>query len=623
MDVVSLCALRAFGFEWQPRAGTHVLTIVCKATFMLRPDVCALAPDQEEPSNVDLHWNDDPGRSVVVPSDRAPYKLRADVVLVGRAHAPKQQPVRAIVTRLVVGEIDKSIEVWCSRSIKKYGDQVVEGQRMTQMPLTWERAAGGPETNNPAGSRLDAAPDRDGMVALPNLQPPGVYVGQWGDTFAPIGYGPIAPKWPSRVQRLHRHISSFDIQGWENQPLPADFDYGYFNVAPLDQQIAELRPDERILLENMHADHERLVTKLPGIRPRAIADRATGEREELPLVADTLWIDTDRKICTVVWRGQLGLRHSQEKGRVAFWIDGHPMEESVSAASKDSPVSSRAARKYEDRPVSKTLTLIPGDDAEKGPILPFLAGAPAPPPLVGMTPQAPPAWLGARASMKISEGMSTLVGATAEKGKDPLPFVRAAGASPGSMSDAVARPAPPPVDSERLLARAETDDGTGTAVEPMSWRGKDALPFVRAPSPALPVQPPPVSEPMPAFAPLVQSALVPDVAAPRMESSAKKAAPGVKKPIDKATIERHAEVKAELWTKGDPRAAVEDVLRELGIDEDEYREGEVVLRDALAEEAKIGGSTLSRAVRVAVKRAQIVATTAGAKGVGERASSGI
>src|SRR5215212_7838266 len=112
MDVVSLCALRASGFEWQPRAGAYTLTVICKATFELRPNECALDPEQEDPSDTDTYWNDDPARSLVMPSDRAPYKVRADVVLVGHAYAPKREPARAIMTRLLVGEIDKSIEVW-------------------------------------------------------------------------------------------------------------------------------------------------------------------------------------------------------------------------------------------------------------------------------------------------------------------------------------------------------------------------------------------------------------------------------------------------------------------------------------------------------------------------------
>jgi hypothetical protein len=661
MDVVSLCALPASGFEWQPSAGTYLLTVICKATLELRPNVCVLAPEQEPPFDVDSHWNDDPNRSVVVPSDRAPFKPRADVVLVGHAYAPRQQAARSITTRLVVGEIDKSIEVWCNRSARKQpGGQIAEGPRLTQMPLTWERAAGGPESDNPVGLRFDAEPDQYGMVTIPNLQPPGAQVDQWGKTFAPIGYGPMAPQWPSRARRLHPHTMTFPVHGWEDRPLPARFDYNYFNVAPPDQQIEKLRPDERILLENLHPAYERLVTALPGIQPRAIADRATGEREEIALVADTLWIDTNEGICTVVWRGRLALRHSQEAGRVAIWIDELTAESSASAAASHSP---------EEELESAPDTPRSSNEIEKWPALPFVKSAPVAPPSVGMS--AAPPWVAPLTNSKVGKTTGVAVG----PGKDPLPFVR--GASPALKSEAAAQPA---------AAQAIVDEDTATrdvGSEPVIPRPDGVLPFQPSAGPALaafepgraqstsssrpvdvfsalPFRPPapmpespPVSAPVPPVVPfspgaLSQSALsqsappqsalsqsappqsalprsapIVEVAAPSAVISSRKAASTVKRPVDQATIDRHADVKAALWTKGDPRAAVEDVLRELGIDEDEYREGEERLHDALAEEAKAGGSTLARAVRVAVKRAQLVATTPGAKGAGERASSGI
>ncbi len=765
MDVVSLCALPASGFEWQPSAGTHVLTVVCKATFELHPNTCVLASEQEEPLSVDAHWNDDPNRSLVVPSDRAPYKPRADVVLVGHAHAPGQQPARRVMTRLVVGEIDKSIEVWCNRSVRRLpGGQVLEGQRLTQMPLTWERAAGGPETDNPVGVRFDAEPDQYGMIMIPNLQPPGVHVHQWGDTFAAIGYGAIAPRWPSRARRLHRHALTFKSQGWEGQPLPEHFDYGYFNVAPHDQQVEELRPNERIVLENLHPGHERLVTALPGIRPRAIADRATGEREEIALVADTLWIDTTQGICTVVWRGRLGLRHSHEAGRVAIWLDELRGESSASAASMHSPATVDHVvddvvddvEEIEAIPDSAPVTPRSSTSAETWAGLPFARSTPTPPPLADINPGAPPPWVGPLAKANVSEGAESATGpvaprpnqtlpfapnpeaATAEgapgpisvsrrstlpfvrtpevpaaavapgpvdppgkaplpfartpgaamtevapgptaarrkhtlpfvhtpevpaaavapgpvapPGKAPLPFVRGAGASPGLMAapqateDAIVNEATTPGDADSrpmlqpsggvlpfqtpagpALASGEPEPAQSTR----SSRPVDvfaALPF-RPPAP-LP-EPSPVSAPVPSAipsavpsaVPFPQSAPLSEAAAPSPVSSPRKAASSARKGVDQATIDRHADVKAALWTKGDPRAAVEDVLRELGIDEDEYREGEERLHDALAEEARAGGSTLARAVRVAVKRAQLVATTAGAKGAGERASSGL
>lgn len=145
------------------------LSIVCKATFLLAPGTSQLADVQEELFDVDGYWDDDPQRCLYAPSDLVPVKPRADVLLVGHAFAPGGRPARSVVTRLVVGEMEKRIEVWCDRIFWHEG-QLLEGQPFVKMPLRYERAAGGPGTWNPVGMRHDAAPDAHGAVRIPNLQ---------------------------------------------------------------------------------------------------------------------------------------------------------------------------------------------------------------------------------------------------------------------------------------------------------------------------------------------------------------------------------------------------------------------------------------------------------------------
>lgn len=306
---------------WQTRAGTWALAVVCKATYRLTPIESPVAEAQEEIYEDDTYWNDDESRSLAIASDLAPFKARADVVVVGHAFAPQKQPVRALSARLCVGDVDKSMEVWCDRGFGQSG-QLLEGPRFTRMSLRYERAAGGPETSNPAGMRFDAPPDAYGMVAIPNLQPPGCLIAWRGETFDPIGFGPVAPAWPSRRDRLYQHASGWPYRRWFERPLPEDLDPAYFNVAPRDQQVDALRPNERIVLEGLHPEHPRLVTSLAGVRPRALAERQGQKREEIALVCDTLWIDTDRALCTLVWRGRIGLRHREEAGRVLIHEEG-------------------------------------------------------------------------------------------------------------------------------------------------------------------------------------------------------------------------------------------------------------------------------------------------------------
>ena len=199
MEVVSTGPFRAASLLWQPRPGVFVLTVVCKATYTLLPATSPLAHEQDAPNEVDDHWNDDERRSLHAASDLVPFKRRADVLLVGHAHAPHKQPVSWLTARMIVGDVDKSIEVHADRAWTQDG-QLREAARFTKMPLRYERAGGGPMTSNPVGMRPDATPDRYGRVPVPNLQPLGHHVARPEDVIPPVGFGPIAPGWPGRAE---------------------------------------------------------------------------------------------------------------------------------------------------------------------------------------------------------------------------------------------------------------------------------------------------------------------------------------------------------------------------------------------------------------------------------------
>ncbi len=83
-----------------------------------------------------------------------------------------------------------------------------------------------------------------------------------------------------------------------------------------DQELAELRTNERIVLENLHRKHPRLVTSLSGHTPIAFVVDPQSAPFELRLVPDTLWIDTDRSLCSLTFRGQRPLREREPRGCV-------------------------------------------------------------------------------------------------------------------------------------------------------------------------------------------------------------------------------------------------------------------------------------------------------------------
>jgi hypothetical protein len=600
MDVVSMCPLRAASFVWQPRPGVFVLTIACKATYRLEPGVSPLADAQEEVRARDACWDDNPSASVYAPGDLAPYKRCADVVLVGSAYAPGG-PTRSLVATLEIGDVHKSIEVHADRAFS-YDGRLLEGAAFTRMPLRWERAAGGPESTNPVGMRFDAPPNAEGRVPIPNLQPPWKQIAWPGDTFEPIGFGPIAPWWPARAWQLHRHLAGWSHDRWFERPLPPDVEPRYFNAAPSDQQLDALPADARLVLENLCAAHPRLVTNLARLRPLASVERPGRAAEPIELTPDTLWIDTDRAIATLTFRGSTSLSRADEAGRVVVTlVDEAPRRRPRTMTVEGTSVVQlpQSALPFVEKP-AETLTG-----------LPFRAGAQP-------------------AEERPKGGMSFVLG-------------KASATALG-----IARLTPPSADIEEIEPEPESapatprraawgDEATATIDVDRLRREREALPFAGAPpppsegigsgSPAFwqqlvgdarddrddeapepeTLRPPQPAVAPPAFTapalPSLGSFAIPENSAPIAEIAHRPPKPP--EPEPKALpVETYATAKVASWQPdGGPRAALDEALRELGLDEDAYRAGEERLLEALANEAREGRATLARALRAALKQA--------------------
>ena len=272
MEVVSLCPLRAGSVLWRPRPDRWTLTVVCKATYALAPGESVLAAEQERVNERDGYWDDDPRRSVYAPSDLSPFKPRADVVLVGHAYAPRSEVVRSLTARLIVGEMEKAVEVVEPAGARARGGAARGGAlEQDAAPL---RVRGGRALDvEPGGHRAERARRRVRAAAAAEPPAAGAARARSGATSScPTGFGPISPAWRLRREKLGRYAEGWSDEGWTQRALDDDFDGEFFQAAPPDQQLDALRDDERIVLEYLNPDHPSLATKLAGVHPHAFVE---------------------------------------------------------------------------------------------------------------------------------------------------------------------------------------------------------------------------------------------------------------------------------------------------------------------------------------------------------------
>lgn len=96
------------------------------------------------------------------------------------------------------------------------------------------------------------------------------------------------------------------VPGWDRRRLPAETDFEAFNCAPRDQRLRVLEPGMPIRLEGTLMGLGQCETRIPRFRPAAfLADPESPPDawRALALTCDTLWLDADAGVGTVVWRG--------------------------------------------------------------------------------------------------------------------------------------------------------------------------------------------------------------------------------------------------------------------------------------------------------------------------------
>jgi uncharacterized protein YjbI with pentapeptide repeats len=301
---------------------------IAKVVYKLVPNGVASALDDDSLALLsgNVFFDDNPNQGLAYASDFVPVKVRPDLLLIATAHAPQGRPMQSFEAAWHVGSWQKRIKIvgdrkWTSTPLSMVAS---EPGFLSTLPIRYTNSFGGPTSSrNPIGKGF-GLDSRD----LPNLELPSDAIANPGSKVEAAGFGPLSENWMSR----RVHVGTYDDL-WKKSRwpwYPQDFDYRYFNSAPVDQQLSDfLVGDESLFFENLHPEYSKFQTRLPGQRIRCFVGeenwRQSFSKEtfrEVSLRLDTLHINLEQEVATLVWRGSMPIRSiAMSEIESVFFID--------------------------------------------------------------------------------------------------------------------------------------------------------------------------------------------------------------------------------------------------------------------------------------------------------------
>jgi len=314
IDVDKAIVSQVFPFRWPDNSWRAV--VVAKKSWRIQPH--GLEAIQEYPTPIfftDQYYEDDPANSIRYASDMVPYKPNIDVVVIADAHAPANRAITSMNVSLRGGAINKSLQVlgerhWIEGLLTTSASRP---QKFAQVPLRYEYAFGGldrhssiPHPDNPHGcayiSKLFAGKKVAGN-SLPRIFYADDEAYSINKNTRVAGLGFLGASHRSRTAYLGTYDKHW--QETRSPELATDFNFAYYNSAPVDQQ-APLGSfsGQSIELRGMSAAVAITTIQLPGNN----LSLEIGREIATPMLMDTVVIDIPRCLVYQVWRQHLPLQ---------------------------------------------------------------------------------------------------------------------------------------------------------------------------------------------------------------------------------------------------------------------------------------------------------------------------
>jgi uncharacterized protein YjbI with pentapeptide repeats len=261
---------------WEIQPPQTTLMIVVKGAFTIVPDGECTIAEEQVPCEGEVPWEDGDPPSLQLEGDYAVFKPRGEWYFKGSAKAAGGQPATLVPVSVRVGQLSKQLAVWGDRHWKLglLGSTPSEPAPFVELPLRWERSAGGPRVAaNPVGiGSRTIQTERGSFELLPNIEDPNHPCVSKDDLPPPAGMFPIPGRWKERSGKTGTYDELWKASRWPY--FPRNFDFEFFQCAPRDQRKKEgyWRGDEEIELSGVSAEHPRIRTRLPSLTVRCFLE---------------------------------------------------------------------------------------------------------------------------------------------------------------------------------------------------------------------------------------------------------------------------------------------------------------------------------------------------------------
>ncbi|WP_260260656.1 DUF2169 family type VI secretion system accessory protein [Vibrio intestinalis] len=277
--------------------GDEVWVVVAKRSWQF--DGVAWQPLSDSEIFDDPQYEGDEGWSAMkVDHEFAYCKSNTDVLVYGKARSYAKKPVTQLECRVLIDEhLDKTLVVKGERAWVEHGGSITLSNPIPfiEKEIDYTCAIGGDMRNRIGGGVADTNKE-----LLEQKVPSVFYLKEdWSSTAKNVrvaGFGPLPPFFQSR-QVL---AGTFDEEWVENRKpmLPVDFDLGFYQSAPLDQQCkGYLIGGERLVMSGFCHD-DTISFRIPHDRYRAIAT-FNNEVSHVDMAIYTLFVDTENKIISI------------------------------------------------------------------------------------------------------------------------------------------------------------------------------------------------------------------------------------------------------------------------------------------------------------------------------------